>query len=77
MTGLIEVEGRDLAEIESLVAVQADQLLIELQRRPPGGEAEDAIGFLAHEPGDDPRPEHAPRFGVVLDDDFHGRRGLE
>ncbi len=69
---LVEVERRDPAEVEALVAMQADELLVKTERSATGGEAEDGFGFFADDPGDNFRAEEAADFGIVADEDFHG-----
>jgi hypothetical protein len=68
----VEVEGGDAAEIEALLAVHADQLLIEAQRGAAGGEAEHGVGFFPNDAGDDLGAEDAANVGIFADEDFHG-----
>ena len=70
----VEVERGDAAEIEPLVAVEANEFLVEAERRAAGGEAEDGVGFFADDAGDDFGTEDAADFRGFADDDFHGKR---
>jgi hypothetical protein len=71
---LVEVERRDAAEIEPFIAMQSDQLLIQPQRRPAGGEAEHGIRFLPNDGGNNLGAENAADLGGIADEDFHGIR---
>ena len=67
----VEVEGGDAAEIEALVAVHADEFLIEAERCASGGEAEHATRFIADELGDHFGTKHAAGVGVWANNNFH------
>ena len=64
----VEVERRDLREIEPLLPVQADQLAVQGQRRAAGRQAQHAIGLSADQVRDEPRRPPAGGFGVGLND---------
>src|SRR5262245_31810190 len=64
---LVEVEGRDAAEIEPFVAMQSDQLLIESKWRAAGRESEHGGQFLADNAGNDLGAEHATGLGGIAD----------
>ncbi len=70
----VEVESRDLTEIEPLVAMHADQFLIELQRGASGGEAEHGVRFFSDYASDNLGGEEATGLGVFADEDFHDCR---
>jgi len=67
----VEVEGRDAAEVQALLAVHPDQFLIEPQGRTAGGETEHSVRLFAYDAGDDLSSEEAADFGFFTDEDFH------
>ncbi len=48
----VEVEGRNLAEVEALLLVQAHEFPIHEERGVAGGQAEHGVGLFADEAGD-------------------------
>src|SRR3954465_1977793 len=68
----VEVEGCHPGEIQALVAMHANELLVEPLGRATRGEAKHRVGLVAHDTGDDPGAEQTTSFGIFSNKDFHG-----
>ena len=67
----IEIKGRHLRKIESLLAIHPHKLAIRRNRRRASGESQNAIRFGPHEFRNNPGRDDASFRRRGLNDDFH------